>query len=120
MCGETNKRMCALQDFMHRHPKSVMAVHLCFSVCVYISVHASLNLHYLPHYSCSFTAANSNCSSKATRCVCVFLHTRVLVHAMSLGPQYTFHAISEPVQLGYFVCFFNIKGLFESQDLVFR
>lgn len=75
--------MCALEDFMHTHPKRAMAVHLRFSVCVYISVHASLNIHYLPHYNCSFTTANTNCSSNATRCVCVFLHTSVLVHAMS-------------------------------------
>lgn len=73
-----NKRcMCAWEDFMHRHPKSAMAVHQRFSVCVYISVHASLNVHYLPHYSRSFTTANSNCSSNATRCVCVFFCTPV-------------------------------------------
>lgn len=59
---------------MHRHPKSAMGVRLRFSACVYKSVHASLTMHYLPHYSRSFTTANSNCSPNATRCVCVGVH----------------------------------------------
>lgn len=43
----------------HAHPISAMAVHVHFFVCVYISVHASLNIDYLPHYSRSFTIATA-------------------------------------------------------------
>lgn len=40
-----------------------------FSVCVYKSVYASLNMHYLPHYCQSSSTANRNCSPNAlTRC----------------------------------------------------
>lgn len=43
----------------HAHPKSAMAVHLHFFVCVDISIHTSLNIDYLPHYSRSFTIATA-------------------------------------------------------------
>lgn len=41
-------------------------------VCVYKPVYASLNMHYLPHYSWSPTTANGSSSlSSLTRCGCV-------------------------------------------------
>ncbi len=49
-------------------------------VCVYKSVYASLNMHYLPHYSWSPNTANGNSSPSAlTRCGCECMHTSMCV-----------------------------------------
>ena len=48
-----------------------VCVCVCVCACVYKSVYASLNMHYLPHYSWSPTTANGNSSPSAlTRCGC--------------------------------------------------
>jgi len=49
---------------------------ICSSVCVYKSVYASLNMHYLPHYSWSPTTANGNSSPNSLRrCGCECMRT---------------------------------------------
>lgn len=65
----------------HVFSSLVWSAALCVFECVYKSVYASLDMHYLPHYSCRPTTANGNSSlSSLARCwhcacVCACVHS---------------------------------------------